>query len=347
VEASSRAPRVGVIGARRKRQGLGPFIVRDLLQAGAQVPCFWSTSTASAALTLQALRDHAGAAPTPYLDLHEMIAHEALDALAISSPAEIHQSCLETALAAGLSVLCEKPFLWDPTSRDPESSGPESHGPDALAPRARRIVDGFAAAGLLLRENCQWPYTLPVFEKLHPGSLASPPRRFEMTMQPANPGVSRLADSLPHPLSLLQALTPGRGRVEQVEISGTPEPAAGRRSNDAQALRVRFRHRTGASSTDVEIELRRSDTSPRRAHFAVDGRSAHRLVDDAYNLSFADGDRSVPLDDPLTQLIRDFARDLAGLGSASSLSEGEDIVERMEMMDEIVAGYRRAEARGS
>ena len=41
------APRVGLIGARRRRRGLGPYIARFLNAAGAEVPCFLTTSEAT------------------------------------------------------------------------------------------------------------------------------------------------------------------------------------------------------------------------------------------------------------------------------------------------------------
>ena len=50
---------------------------------------------------------------------------------------------------------------------------------------------------------------MPAFELLHPGSLASPPRRFRMQMEPSSRGLQSIGDSLPHPISVLQALLPG------------------------------------------------------------------------------------------------------------------------------------------
>ncbi len=41
-------PRVGLIGARRKRQGLGPFVARDLRAAGVEVACLLGTSPETA-----------------------------------------------------------------------------------------------------------------------------------------------------------------------------------------------------------------------------------------------------------------------------------------------------------
>ena len=58
--------------------------------------------------------------PRGYLDLASMLAEERLDAVAILSPAEHHAEHLAQAAAAGVHVLCEKPFVWgvtDPAGR--------------------------------------------------------------------------------------------------------------------------------------------------------------------------------------------------------------------------------------
>ena len=313
------APRVGVIGASRQRQGLGPFFVRDLQRAGARVPCFLSTSADSARATRRELAEAFGVEANPYLDLDEMLAGEALDALAILSPAQTHRRYLEAARVAGLHVLCEKPFVW---------------GEAELSRTTRRIVSEFEAAGLLLRENCLWPYTLPAFEKLHPGALGAPPRLFEMTLQPANPGVDRLGDSLPHALSLVQALSPGPGRLEDPSVLGIR----------GDVLEIAFSYHTAACRTAVCIRLRRTDAIPRRVTFAVDGRSARRVVDDDYRLFFADADRRVAVEDPLTLLVSDFVCAISAHAGARAPSQGREIAERMEMLAAIVDTYRRAES---
>ena len=146
------------------------------------------------------LAEALGHEPRGYVDLDTMLAAEPLDALAILSPAVHHATCLEAALAARLHCLCEKPLVWgvaDPTGT------------------ARRLVEGFASAGLTLFENCQWPYTLEAFEALQPGVLSATPRRFEMELAPSVSGPPMLVDSLSHPLSVLQALAPAeKPRIE-------------------------------------------------------------------------------------------------------------------------------------
>lgn len=312
-------PRVGIVGARRARQGLGPFVARDLVAAGAAVPCFLATSEATREEARRALRDVAGIDARGYLELDAMLAREALDALAILSPSETHARLLEAAAEAGLHALCEKPLVW---------------GVPDLAASAARVCARFAERGLLLFENCQWPYALPTFEALHPGALARPPRRFAMQLEPVSRGLTSLGDALPHPLSLLQALLPGPARVRDVAFS-TRDPAAAE-------LVLSFRFETDAAACDAEVRLTQSERQPRRAALALDGRLARRLVSpEDYRLCFADAERSVPLPDPLTRLVADFVGALHG----GHHSRTDPILQRMQMLAAIAAAWAHEEMR--
>jgi len=304
---------VGLVGARRRRQGLGPFVARDLVRAGARVPCFVATSAATRDAARGQLAARCGIEARGYTDLDEMLARERLDALAILSPAETRGDYLESALAAGLHVLCDKPLVW---------------GRPDLAAEAARLVDAFDRAGLRIRENCQWPYTLPAYEHLFPGALARPPERFFMRMQPASAGVQAFGDSLPHILSLLQALVPGGNPTLVDARFAVLDPERGDQT-------VAFEYRTDRWSTRVDVDLTPTDASPRQAAFALDGRLARRRVEDeSYRLSFASDDgRWVPLDDPMTLLIADFVGDLAA-GRRPSRSAG--IAERMALLGQLV-----------
>ena len=267
--------KIALIGARRVRQGLGPFVARHLVELGAEVPCFLGTRPESIAESERALGARG------YLDLSELIAKEAPDALAILSPSETHERYLEAALEARLPVLCDKPLLWN--------------GP-GLARRAALLVERFAAAGLLLRENCQWPYTLAAYRALHPatGPLAS----FAMRLSPASQEPRQmLGDALSHPLSLLQALTGGAVPARAAEIVLIAQP---------REVRLRFSYCFAASSVPCEITLRSSARLPREAAYAVNGRWAERRIRASdYMFRLADGEREVPAPDPLRELLRD------------------------------------------
>jgi predicted dehydrogenase len=310
-------PRIGIVGARRRRQGLGPFVARDLVKAGAEVVAFVTTNADSRDAAREELARDCAVSANGYLALDEMLTNERLDALAILSPSNSHRAALDAALAAGLPVLCDKPLVWDD---------------EDLLSQTRRIVTAFASAGLLLWENCQWPYSLAAYERLFPGSLDRPPQQFWMSMQPASAGVQALGDSLPHPLSLLQALVPGDcDRLEDTRFT-LEDPELG-------IMNVDFRYRTPDCCTQVRVRLVPSAVSPRAASYALDDRRAHRRVSgDDYRLSFEDDHgRSVSLDDPMTQLISDFVVALTG---NDRRKQHPDITKRMELLGQLVHSYR-------
>jgi predicted dehydrogenase len=315
--AAPRAPRVGILGARRRHQGLGPFVARHLAAAGAKVACFAGTRAETVAEARAELLRELGSAPTGYSDARRMLAAERLDALAVLTPVEHHAEGLELALEHGLAALCEKPLVW---------------GDAAALARGRGFVDAFRARGLLLVENCQWPYTLPAFEALHPGALARPPQRFEMHLSPASTGERMLVDALPHFLSLLQAL------------SGAPEAAIAdvrfsTREPEASALDLALVWKARGGAIDASFALRTSDRLPRAAGYAIDGRSAERRVSlPHYTQMFADAAREVPLPDPLALLVADFVARLRG-GRADP-AEPARIVFRLEALERIVRAFR-------
>ena len=299
-----------MIGARRVRQGLGPYVARHLVALGAEVPAFLATRAETVAETERALGARG------YTDLGALLAGERPDALAILSPSETHERYLEAALEARVHVLCEKPLVWNGAG---------------LARRAAALADRFARAGLLLRESCQWPYTLAAYRALHPE--AGPLRAFAMRLSPAAEEPRQmLGDSLSHPLSLLQALTGGApARAEGISI-------AARRGEVA----LRFTYRTAAAAIASEVTLRASDRTPREAGYALDGRWAEREIRAAdYAFSFRSGDRSVPVPDPLRELLRDFLAALAAPGAAPDPA----IPARMALLEQILEALPVAEAR--
>ncbi len=310
------SPRIGLIGARRVRQGLGPFVARDLHALGAEVACVLGTSAASAERAVRELRSF-GVEASAWHDLDAMLRAGPLDALAILSPPETHESDLRAALDARLHVLCEKPFVW---------------GGSAPADLAAELCAAFEASGLGIVENCQWPCTLPAFARLHPGALEAPCERFEMRLSPASTGERMLVDSISHPLSVLQALAPDRAAgLEALEFA--PEGPG--------ALTLRFGWRTAQGLTACEVRLVRSESTPREAGYGVNGLWAERLVRKSdYSMLFAAGDRSVELPDPLRLLLAGFVGGLAD--DVPQTASPWQIVQRMQMLESIAKAYRGA-----
>ena len=95
---AERAPRIALVGPRRVRQGLGPFIARFLGEAGFEIPAVIGTSSDSVEKAVEELCSRFDIRTQGYLSVSEALEHHQLDAVAIASPASTHRHYLEQAL---------------------------------------------------------------------------------------------------------------------------------------------------------------------------------------------------------------------------------------------------------
>lgn len=305
--------RVGIIGARRRANGIGEYVARELQRAGAEVTAIVGTQAETVSQTCDHLRLRFGLSVAGYLDVDEMIADQRLDAVAICSPRRFHREHLAACLAGSVHVLCEKPLVWDDAA--------DANIGDTVA-SARRLVEGFASTGRLLMLNQQWPYTLPTFDRCWPGvrTPGKPIRRLDMLMCPSERGLGMIPNALPHVVSLLLAMTPAGGELERIEVD---QPA-----DDGLDLQFDYVHAEGITTTSVR--LRQVLDHPRPFLLGIDGRLACRRIrreDYSMRLEALSGDaaeidwwpgqpecvggsvvRSEPLPDPLALLARDFVK---------------------------------------
>jgi predicted dehydrogenase len=216
-----------------------------------------------------------------------MVREAPLDALVVATPAATHLPLLDAALARGLHVLCEKPFVL--------------HEGDFGAD-AERLAAGFASAGRCLGVAAQWRHALPAWMRLFPDARPRDARAFEMRLAPASAGEAMLADAMPHPLALLDHLYPA------------PEQPLRDLAFDVAAeddVVVRFVHPGGRAGVACTVRLARVEATPRPLAFGFDGRLAHRSVaEPGYRASLRDGDgpgaHEVALPDPLEAVVKDF-----------------------------------------
>ncbi len=282
----STVPAVGILGAGRTRQGLGPFLANWFEKSGARITGVAGrddTRTRNAAVEISKQLGHDVSAYDNAVELAKTV-----DALVVACPVEGHLAGLDAALSAGVACLCEKPFV---------------QAADAALGLQR--VEAFRQAGLLLAENCQWPYALQALDALHPGLREQPVRSLTMRLSPAHPGRVMIEDSLSHVLSLLQAVVPlpaDAALRSVVQSNSAP---------DASANVVRFEVVGGTGNVAVALHLQCCPQQPRPAWFAVNGARVDRQLGENYAISFASEDgRSVNVQDPLHLLVYDFLANL-------------------------------------
>lgn len=271
--------RVGIVGAGRTRQGLGPFLASACEAAGARVTAVAGRDREGAAKAAAELAARLGHPVEALADAFALA--RAVDLLVIAAPVEAHLAGLDAALAAGIPCLCEKPLVA---------------AADAAAGLQR--VAAFRARGLLLAENCQWPFVLPALYDLHPELRGEPVRSLAMGLGPAWPGPAMVADSLSHVLSVAQAL---------VDLPADARPLAVRQSDaGTAAVRnvVQFALPGAAGAIDVALHLEHCPEPPRPAWLAVNGCRIDRRIGPDYAIAFAAASgRQRNVRDPLHQLV--------------------------------------------
>ncbi len=316
--------RVALVGARRVRMGLGPFVAREMVRAGASLSSVVGTSTNSVAEACRDLEAEFGGSVRGYTDIDAMLSHEALDVLAILSPSETHGFYLRKALAANLDVLCEKPLLWNEPN---------------LCHSVETLLADFQARERVLWENCPWPYTLPAYFALFPAMRDAMPESFEMRLAPTNTAAEMLGELLPHPLSLLQALAP-------CSPSETPRLEAIRFSHrDAHRsdLEVSFRYVAGSHTIAVRLGFERRRTPIPEVGFGINGKYAARRVDpESYRMSFCEGARSGVLPDPLAALMSDFLTAVRVRDLACEQMRKAQILARQRLWMQLLEDFRKA-----
>jgi predicted dehydrogenase len=276
--------RVVIIGARRRRQGIGAFVAREFHAAGAEVCAVVGTTPASAAEASEQLKTF-GINAAPYADLDTALREQRPDIVAVCSPFDAHREQLRRLASAGVHCLCEKPLWWEPSvNREAETAN---------------LVDGFVRSERYLELLSQWPRTLPTYYELFPVARDEPVQRFEMRMSPISPGTGMVIDSAPHFISMLWALA-GPGKIVSTVADFGPD---GR----TLTLRLEYHHRCGVIRATFQAVT--CEQQPRPAWFGINDRIAERRVEmPSYQmrLEAREGGASVPLPDPLALHVRAF-----------------------------------------
>lgn len=320
-DPSDEALRVCVIGARRVRNGTGPFLARQVADSGATLVGVLGTTPATAEAARAALAED-GYECQAFTSFERMVAETRPHALVIATPAGTHRPWLESALQHELHVLCEKPLLT------------------VFNEDAALLPYRFAAVGRVLIENCQWPETLDAFRELHPNCKLQDVTRFRMMLAPEFRGLSRWIETLSHPLSLLQALAQGPAEIEAVRFSESG-PAA-------QDARLSFRYQTLDRAIECEIRMQDTGERPRPAEFAFDDFVSRRVVEQPdYQFFFDDGyrpegegeARRVPAEDPQRRLVERFVDAVETARRTGAAPADENIARRQRLLSVLLSAY--------
>ncbi len=308
---------VAVIGARRVRQGTGPYLALQAASAGANVVGVLGTRPASVRMAVDFLMEH-GLRPAAYTDHEEMLQELQPDVVIIASPLGTHRAWLSAALGQGSHVYCEKPLTTAPPAV------------------SEKMIRAFAAHNLVLEENCQWPQVLPAFERLHPDLDLDQVSSFRMLMAPPMRGLARWGEVLSHPLSLLQEVASGPAELHDIRFTES--------GPDAVDSRLHFIYRTIDREIDCEVMLEDLEVYPRPAEFAFDDHLCRRRVREAdYRIEFVTGDPDCiaqSVGDPMENRLHGFLRQVLAARQSNKAPLDESLVRRQYLLETFLEAYR-------
>jgi hypothetical protein len=302
----------GMVGAGRSRNGLGPFLATVLERAGCRVTAVAGSSPARAEANAAALVERLGHDVHPCRDLDELCARD-IAALVIASPPEHHLAALQAGAAARLPVLCEKPLVHE-----------RHFGPGIP------LVSGFVGSGLLLSENCHWPFVLPAFRELYPDVSFDSVRHLSLGLGAVTSGRILFQNTLSHVLSLAQA-------VAHVDADTTVGGVSLDRPSLSAPNVIRVHVRGPRLDLQLALHLDPWPNPPRPAWLEIDGARVDRRVAPGYTFSFSGNGREVAVPEPMQQLVERFAELVRCPNPSCIAVEGEAVRQRLRLLHDILS----------
>jgi hypothetical protein len=303
---------IGIVGAGRSRNGLGPILGEFLEQEGFFVAGVSGRSLERAAANAESIGRKFGHEVKPFASPAALCA-SGVAALVIASPAEFHLEALHAAMESGLPALCEKPLVH------------ETHGKEGA-----EVIEAFSRKRLPLLENCQWPYVLPAFFQLHGAVETGEQLRVEMGLGPSRLGREMVQNTVSHLLSVVQAIAPLDSTAVVSEVS-VADPSFEERHN-----LLRFQLVGPGKTVEGLVHLQICGVSPRPAWLAINGCRMDRQIRQGYSIAFSANDTEVVIADPMKEVVKRFARLVRSRDSILMDDDRDRIRQRLEWYRQIL-----------
>jgi predicted dehydrogenase len=303
---------ISIIGAGRKRNGIGQYIAKFLNHHGARVTSVLGTSEETSKDASRTLQKY-GIESAPYTDFRRMVDQERPDAVVIASPSPTHYDYLAKSIDLGLHIFCEKPFIW-PGYADTREKVDE-------------ILKKVKEKKLILAMNSQWPFAWRFYQQICGEIEIKKSTRFFIQMAPFTSGKEMIPESVPHALSLLYASL-GEGQISELRFKS---PKKGE-------MVITFQYVGYGKDCGVQIQLARKEEQPRDFCFGFNDKIVKRSLDfQTYAIYFECERQRLNIADPLELSVQNFME--AVEKKVEPLIGGSHILSNMSLLKEIYDCY--------
>ncbi|MCF8024273.1 MAG: Gfo/Idh/MocA family oxidoreductase [Desulfobacteraceae bacterium] len=311
--------KTAIIGAGRRKNGIGQYIARYFHQNGAKVTAVLGTTEPSAQQAALSLAS-CGITAAAYTGFSEMIEKERPEAAVIASPVDTHCHYLKHCIDHGVHIFCEKPFV---SIDDVAGDAVACLGP---------VFNKADRRNLKIAMNAQWPFSLPFYERLCGPVAPGENPDFFIQLAPSVSGKDMILDSVPHALSMLYKVF-GSGDVAGLRI---------REHKKTKVMEITFDYVHSGGACDSKIELVHTLTQPRDFAYGFNNQIVHRIIDvKTYDIYFKYQDQTIDITDPLELSVQDF---LSSVVKKRPPAMGEQmIINNMALLARIEQNYSTAE----
>lgn len=295
---------IAILGA----SGFGKFHAREFAKAGCNVKAILGSSKNSSEKTVRELYGSLGIKARPYHELENLLEQENLTAVSICTPPNMHYQQTKKCLEANLHVLCEKPFVLEPSNEN--------------YPFAKNLFELAKIKNKTLTVNTPWPSVCGYLDENEKRDMTS----FSMQMEPGQKGKNMIIDALPHMNSMLTNLIPN-GFAKNIRFL----------VKEDEKTSVEFDYISDSKICKVNYNFNFKTERPRNVSFSINGRYFSRKVEEGYKQKIVTDGREFYIDDPLKVCIRKFVGSISG---KDSLLIGEqEILENIKLQDDILENY--------
>ena len=304
--------KVSIVGAGRKRNGIGEYIAKYFHKNGARVTSVLGTSEETTTRAAWALKKY-GMDSNPYTHFEEMVERERPDTVVIASPSTAHYDYLIKSVDLGLNIFCEKPFIW-PGNRD-------------LRGKVEEILEKGREHKRTLAMNSQWPFAMKFYQEICGEIEIKKSTRFFIQMAPFTSGKEMIPESVPHALSLLYSSL-GEGQISELRFKS---PKKGE-------MVITFQYVGYGNDCEVLIQLARKEEQPREFYFGFNDKIVRRSLDfQTYAIYFEYEGQRLKIADPLELSVQNFME--AVEKKEEPFIGGPHILSNMSLLKEIYDRY--------
>lgn len=284
--------KVSIIGARRVKEGTGPFIAKFFIEEGCKITSVLGTHRKSLNQVQKEFYEKYRIQINTYRNIEKLMKLENPNIVVITSPKETHFFYIKKLLKYKCNIFCEKPLIWNC----------ENSFNKKLLTKLKFIEDILHKKNSLLQLTNQWPYSINSFCRIY--NIKSIKnikiKRFKMTLTSAEEKKDTLAETLPHPISMVE-LVFGYGEFEDIKFK-----KINTKSRKSLRIESNFISKKGNLKTTFVINF--SSQTPRPASYSINQMAVHRFVDikNNYQMYFKSNKQKYIIKDPMRQSVSNF-----------------------------------------